>query len=364
MSTFPDLAEFMPSQTLDPATIQTVIQTIRQVLPEGEIEDIVPVVGLGVSGEAQLFRFSHHNTHHPKPLVAKIGKNVGTNEQRGRKLLIEHLPLATAVESNQPDIFIYEFIPGFSLHDLLYERQPKAEFHLQTFVQDNLLMWQRTLVKSDLNGIVGYPTKLDSTLQLALNFPLGSQRLRDFADFPVIVNSKQVPSFNQCFQRILQLITPGDDLVISALQHGDEGAGNFIVRQDDGKHLFIDNGTAAPRLLAEGIAKIIMWWVVTAPGATTEFQVQENSLVFNYKLDLPQRIFNSVNVMIYYILKEFSGCLNYQQLAACLGIYCLREIQWAKKRGNNLSPALLAMAFDAFAGMSDGWLYFPGLDPT
>lgn len=362
MNAFLNLPELMPNQPLDSATTGTVAQFIRQVLPDGEITNIMPVFGLGVSGQAQLFRFNHHNGHHPKPLVAKIGTTVGLNEHRGRKLLISHLPLAVAEESNQPDIFIYEFIPGTPLHQVLYESYPLAERHLQSFVQANIMMWRQTLVEEGLDVMVGYPTKIDSTLQLALNYRLGSCRFGDFADLPVVVNSKPLPSFNQCFQRVRELIISQGKKSFSALQHGDEGSSNFIVQEDNQKHFFIDNGTAGQRLLAEGVAKLIMWWAVTAPAASVAFETNRHYLKFNYQLKIPDRVFSPVNWVIDNILAQLHDYLDYQQLAACLGIYCLREIQWAKKRGNNLGPALLAMAFDAFAGMFDNWLYFPGLD--
>lgn len=359
MNVFLSQTGFAPSQFLNSSAAQAVVQIIRQALPDGEITNIVPVVGLGVSGEAQLFRFDHNNGH-PKPLIAKIGNTVGINERRGRKLLIDYLPLALAVEDNQPDLFIYEFIPGLPLHYLLYENYPAAEKHLQSFIQANIRMWQWTLERGAATQLIGYPNKLDSTLSLALNFPLDSQLLADLVDLPVVVNSKPLPSFNQCFFLARQLIFSGSN--VSVLQHGDEGASNFIVQDGDQRHFFIDNGAAGQRLLAEGVAKIIMWWAVTAPSASVEFEVRSNHLVFNYKLDLPQSVFRPINHVINNILTQLKDHLDYRQLAACLGIYCLREIQWAKKRGNNLNSALLAMAFSAFAGMFDNWLYFPGFD--
>ena len=346
------------TRTVEPKALGQVEGIIRRSLRRGHITDITPIVGEGVA-DSELFGFQWEHRDNRQKLVVKTGEHIGCKERLGRKRLADHLPLPIPVGRVQPDAFIYRFIPGASVNRLVRNQNDSAGTHLRRFAEMNTAMWRGTLRRSAAGDLEGYPQKLETTQQMVMSYTLGGPPLSAFADHSVVVNGHSIPCLTACLAKCCSLLQQPTD---GALQHGDEGASNDIVHEDDTQHFFIDNGVAGFRPLAEGVTKLIMWWPVTAASPQFEFEEGENRLVFNYQLHLPDYIREPVTAMATSVLNEFAPHLEPRQLAACVGLYCLRELQWIMRRGVELNPGtLLAMAFDAFAGMFSGNFHLPGI---
>ncbi len=338
-------------------------EVIRRALPEGQIINIAPINGEGVSNSTRLYRF-HHSDGHLKELVVKVGQSIGDKEHRGRTLLSPYLPLAETIGSRQPDTIVYHFIPGLSVSCLVCQDSQIAKKHFQRFVDLNIAMWQRTAGLTPVSGLSGYPARMGVTNQLVKQWQIQGRPLISLTDLPIVVNSKKLPPLGECLHEMSELI--GDNTkegeALSVLQHGDEGAVNFIVRDDDEEVFFIDNGNAGRRLLAEGLAKICLWWIVTAPESRGEARVQDGQICLDYSVSVQKHVSRTVGPAIKKMLDCGNLNLDQRQMAACLANYCLREVQWAPKRRYPFSPdTLLALAFDLATGMFGDKIRLPGL---
>jgi hypothetical protein len=343
-------------RNVDPAIVE---QIVRGSLSDGQVIDIKPINGEGVSNNAQLFLF-HHSNGRLAQLVVKISQGIGIQERHGRQLLTPYLPLAEELGSPQADAFIYQFVPGLSVNCLISMGSQLAPKHYAEFIDLNTAMWRKTISQIPVAQLTGYATKVDSTVALLSNCVCTCGPLADLMDLPIVVNSRRLPTFGRFLESIRNLVCPQIES-LGSLQHGDEGVVNFIVRDDDEVPFFIDNGNAGWRLLAEAIAKIALWWSISAEISSGKAAVENGRLCFEYQVSVSDRIRKIVAQSIRDMIDQFKPSLEPAQLAACFAVYCLRELQWtAKRRYPFLPETLLALALDVGAGMFGEKVGLPG----
>ncbi|MFH1367221.1 MAG: hypothetical protein ABIH38_04540 [Patescibacteria group bacterium] len=282
--------------------------------------------------------------------MVKIAPGIGPKERHGADLLRPHLPIPDEFELGMAprgdDYYLYYRISGQTVDQWL-KRDPSAgqDFYLGV-VADHVDMWKDT--RGTLKPI-GYFEKIAHTKKLTFQFELGGQSLESLSEKPIIVNGVKIPCLRDCLDEMGRVISTGNTTILS---HGDEALCNAIVCRHSNRIFHLDHGTVGNRLLAEPIAKLLLWFPATLSEKTRlEFDIG-NELKLDYAVKIDPMILNTVLTARQYIMDHVGDLTSPTQIQACMMMYLLRELQWISRRGRELMMApLFAMAMESAGGM-------------
>ena len=254
------------SQELTQHVQQSIQNSVGKLLGGGnQITAIEAIIG-GVSGSINgvVSLKSQFSEAFPfKRLVAKFAPGVGKRERYGSGILKEHLNdglcVGPFVNINDPDLHLSRYIPGLTLHQMVQiggiDRWP---FFRQVAIA-NRDMWLNTLDENNGDCTSNYIQKIEDTRKLLLQTEIICDNylipVSELCDFQLVLNGKRLPSISGLFDEMSAHIKGTKTF---ATQHGDEGAGNYIIYDDT--IYVVDNEKVGKRPIGEGIAKLTCWF--------------------------------------------------------------------------------------------------------
>jgi len=321
--------------------MQEVIKLLERLLPDRFDASSVRLMQGGVSG-ARLARFK---TSDGESVVIKMCSQVGDKERRGKDLLSPHLQCPLELPPYGSDHYLYCYIPGQTVDGLVKNGDRSADQHLLKSLGLQIEMWRKT---SNSCPPVGYPQKLEQTIELTLGLSIDHLYVRELVDLPIVINGRRIPSLGEIFRRLKEVMR---NEKITVLSHGDEGWGNVVVGQTDGNYFFLDHGEAGFRLAAEPIVKALLWFPAnTSQPVHFSCKADGRRLVIDFGVKLD----SGLRDLLVNAKQEIAKGIVFTPASyfACAIIYLLREIQWLPRRHReNMMPYVFALALEAAAGL-------------
>lgn len=327
---------------------------LNNLFGEGNYDLIfVCLPGLDMVSGASVAHF--HLTKHPFGAgkingMVKIAPGIGPKERLGAELLRPHVPVPDEFELGMAprgdNYYLYYRISGQTI-DQWMRRDPSVGRDLfMGVISDHVGMWKDT---QGSQRPAGYSDKIAHTRKLTLQFELGGQSLESLAEKPIIVNGIKIPCLRDCLDEMEKVISSGNTTILS---HGDEALCNAIVCRHSGRTFHLDHGNVGHRLLAEPVAKLLLWFPATLSEKTRlEFEIGDE-LKLDYAVKVDPMILKTVLTAREYIMDQVGDLTSPTQVQACMMMYLLRELQWISRRGRELMMApLFAMAMESAGGM-------------
>lgn len=289
--------------------------------------------------------------------MAKFSPGVGKRERIGSELLKPHLLTPTVLPIANPDLHLAAFIEDAkTLHELVISRA-KVWTIAKKVLRQNLRMWCATKLERNSRKLIGYGEKLEETLRILCDTSImideTKTKLSSVYENPLVLNGVLLPSLQELYVTMKEIITSYPWI---CLQHGDEGAGNFLVTPEQNVYA-IDNEKVGYRLLPEGIVKFTNWFpeVLASPtrwdGSFSASLVDGRLVIdFETRFELRDYVKECRKYMLDYLR---SNCIviDLRSISAFSMMFFLRAMQWAHRRNDisgtdrsSFRPYLLGMA--------------------
>ncbi len=279
-------------------------------------------------------------------VVLKTDEGEAGRELAGDALICPHVCVPEKFHWSD-DHILYRFIPGATLRDVIWYRQfPNGAAPMAEFAAIHSRMWEQTLTENI--PLAGYGEKIDDTKE-----KLGKMRLRDHAGrvFPVsdlfhdtfVVNGKTVGRLEDIFDQMSEIIRSQN---IGAIHHGDELPANVMVDPVSGRMTMLDPYHAGRKAVAEGIAKILLWFDVSASiDLGYEIAKRDNKVFLTTQTGLPPHVVLQGRLARKRLEPWLSTGKEKSIAAAYMMTYYIREGQRLTKYGRGqMTPHILAKA--------------------
>ncbi|MFA6295857.1 MAG: hypothetical protein WC663_00735 [Patescibacteria group bacterium] len=289
--------------------------------------------------------------------IAKFAPGVGRRERIGSELLKPHLLTPTVFPIVNPDLHIAAFVENAkTLHELIISRA-KVWTIAKKVLKRNLKMWCATKALKDSRKFAGYGEKLDDTFNLLQEATIMinaiKMKLGIVLDLPLVLNGLELPSLKEMFEIMKENILSYPWI---CLQHGDEGAGNFLVTSEQNIYA-IDNEKVDYRLLPEGIVKFTNWFpeIMASPtkwDGSFNATIKNGQLIIDFetRFELRDYVKECRKYMLDY-LRSNGIAIDHRIISAFSMMFFLRAMQWAHRRRDvsgtdrsSFRPYLLGMA--------------------
>lgn len=343
------------------ATRQLVERTLQELFP-GARTDVRYLLGSGVGmvSGAALAHFHLHRDDTVVQAMIKMAPSVGDRERQGGRLISPHLRIPAELEPCGPDHYLYHRVHGTTVDECVRGKHVAGRENYLVMVRQHLAMWRETLSRD--YQPTGYIGKLDGTISDIGQYTLGQQSLAELADRRLVINKIELPSIATALSEMTGILRSSQTTVLS---HGDEGSCNTVICRDDGRTpFFLDHGTAGRRVVGEPIAKTLGWFPATLTQKQTCMvdTTHDGIIAIDYDIHLDPDVQLMITEARDLILSELGSAVDRRELAACMAMYFLRELQWLSRRGRELMLVpLFAMAMEA-AGTTYGITSLPFLD--
>lgn len=335
------------------SNIERVIKDcLEQVNPDHEIEKIENIYE-GVSGALLAIitlKKNFSNTFLYNRLVAKFGDGVGNRERRGSEILSKYfsgdIKITPFIKIDHPHLHISRYIPGVTIHQIVTSGDKKGPDAVRRVMLSNRSVWLETLGKTNGSKTSNYISKLDDTLQIFLRSPINLESsdvfLEELQDHSLILNGTRLPTIRELLSIMADLIR---NTKYFALQHGDEGFGNYVVLNNE--IFIVDNEKVGTRPLGEGIAKSVCWFHVIL-SSPDYFKISEanKELLIDSKPEILKYVDDIVTDSVRLIQEsDLNRCLSKAESRAFYANYFIRELQWlVKRRREYMRPYIIEMA--------------------
>lgn len=296
-----------------------------------------------------------------KRIVAKFSDGVGERERRGattlRILLTNGVTVIPFATIKNPHLHVMRYVPGETLHSLVASNHHRGQEQLFKVACANRDMWLSTQT-ADRSAVQGasYLSKLSETVEIMLRLEISTQGgdvpIGELQDLPLFLNGRSLPCLRELLREMSEEI---DSSKLFALQHGDEGAGNFIHFEDN--IFVVDNEKSGFKPIGEGLAKLFCWFPATLgfPGVNSRVSIEREALRIDGKPGLPSHV-SWMNKRLVSLLKESDLPLMVPgpRLRACCACYYIRELQWLTRRQReHMKFNIIEMALHQLMRMHD-----------
>ncbi|MDP2736765.1 MAG: hypothetical protein Q8O59_03240 [bacterium] len=300
-----------------------------------------------------------------KRVVCKFAEDVGKRERKGagvlNQLLTNGVTVIPFAAIKNPHLHVMRYVPGETLNSLVVSNHDRGQEQLVKVAVANRDLWLSTKT-ADRSVVTGpnYLSKLSETIEMMLKSKITAQdeevSLGDLQDSPLFLNGRSLPSLRVLLQEMADEIESSD---LFGIQHGDEGAGNFIYYEDT--IFVVDNEKAGYKPIGEGLAKLFCWFPATLsyPGVGSRVTVVGGALRIDGKPGIPSHAYR-MNKRLVGLLKEsdLPDLISGTRLRAFCACYYIRELQWLTRRQReHMKFNMIEMALHQLMRMHEkaGW---------
>lgn len=277
-------------------------------------------------------------------VMVKNDSGVGDRERRGSSILETYnlkVPEYRIFGCTEPDVHIAEYIGGVTIHDLVTS-EVNCWRIIKKMLAENVTMWTSSITqKSD--SAIGYCQKIDHTESVLRDFMIRVNNhkcsLGELWNVPIMLNGRSLPPLSELFESVRQTM---QNYNFYCMQHGDEGAGNYIKsgRSHKGRVFTIDAEKVGIRLLVEGYVKFLCWFPEVKATPTNversiEVALEGGKLNIDFETRLPPHLRRYVQRVREYLdlrLAHKGIIIEPQIRHAFSAFYFWRAIQWQDRR--------------------------------